>query len=51
LIGTELYEKQFIDVFYSEKQIKLQETKLQAEEVENIVSKEDFTKMKMFHQF
>lgn len=48
LIGTELYKKQFVDVFYSEKQIKLQETNLQTEEVKNIkfVSKEDFNKMK-----
>lgn len=48
LIGTELYKKQFVDVFYSEKQIKLQETSLQTEEVKNIkfVSKEDFNKMK-----
>lgn len=48
LIGTELYKKQFVDVFYSEKQIKLQETSLQTEEVKNIkfVSKKDFNKMK-----
>ena len=48
LIGTELYKKQFVDVFYSEKQIKLQGTSLQTEEVKNIkfVSKEDFNKMK-----
>lgn len=48
LIGTELYKKQFVDVFYSEKQIKLQETSLRTEEVKNIkfVSKEDFNKMK-----
>lgn len=48
LIGTELYKKQFVDVFYSEKQIKLQETSLQTEEVKNIkfISKEDFNKMK-----
>ena len=48
LIGTELYKKQFVDVFYSEKLIKLQETKLQTEEVENIkfVTKEEFEKMK-----
>ena len=47
LIGTELYKKQFVDIFQSNKNINLKEIILQQEEVQNIkfVTQEEFNNM------
>lgn len=48
LIGTELYKKQFVDIYFSNKAINIKDITLQDEEVESVkfVSKSEFTKMK-----
>lgn len=48
LIGTELYKKQFVDIYFSNKSINLKDITLQDEEVESVkfVSKNEFIKMK-----
>lgn len=48
LIGTELYKKQFVDIYFSNKSINIKDITLQDEEVESVkfVSKSEFTKMK-----
>lgn len=48
LIGTELYKKQFVDIYFSNKAINIKDIILQDEEVESVkfVSKSEFTKMK-----
>ena len=48
LIGIELYKKQFVDIYFSNKSINLKDITLQDEEVESVkfVSKNEFIKMK-----
>lgn len=47
LIGTDLYKKQFVDIFLSKKEIDINKVVLQNEEVQNIkqISKEEFNNL------
>lgn len=47
LIGTQLYKKQFVDVYYTNLKINITDTKLQQDEIQNIkfVTKEEFNNM------
>ncbi len=48
LLATQLYKKQFVDIFYSDLKINIHKTTLQEEEVCDIkfISKDEFLKMK-----
>ena len=47
LIGTQLYKKQFVDIFKTQKKINIRDIKLQLEEVQNVkfVGRDEFYKM------
>lgn len=47
LVGTQLYKKQFVDIFKTQKKINIRDIKLQLEEVQNVkfVGRDEFYKM------
>ena len=47
LVGAQLYKKQFVDIFKTQKKINIRDIKLQLEEVQNVkfVGRDEFYKM------
>ena len=47
MIATQLYKKQFVDIFRTQKKINIRDIKLQLEEVQDVkfVDKDEFYKM------